>query len=262
MTYAIMLPSRHGQILVNRLDDHQPGAILRTGTFHIEAEVECLSQIVGLLPPAATVLDCGANVGLIAIPLARKLAASGGALHAFEPQRFCYYMLAGNAALSGLLNLHCHRFALGAQAGHIEVPVIDPYAANDFGAISLAGPAQGSLGHDRIAQLTIDDCAFEQVGLIKLDVEGMEPAVLEGARRTIAAQRPFIWIEIWPPLYAEVTAWLKDAGYRLFVFDALNFLAVPDERCDDLPLILPPFDGKENPHFARMQASWGEGSSG
>src|SRR5262245_50279446 len=92
--FAIQLRTPYGEFVMARHDAHQPASILRSGVPHIVEEIETLLEIVGGLPPKAFVLDVGANIGLISIPVARELGKSGGTVLAFEPQRIIYYMLA------------------------------------------------------------------------------------------------------------------------------------------------------------------------
>jgi len=247
LTYAVLLQSAYGPFLVNRNDQHQPEALLRTGLPHIDPEIRAILQLVDYLGADPVALDCGANVGLIAVPLAQRLAGCGGIVHAFEPQRTTYYMLAGNTAMSGLLNLGCHRLALGEVPGEIELPILDPYRPADFGMVSLGH--QTDLPSETVPLASVDSLGFHRVDLIKIDVERMELALLKGAAETIARCRPLIWIEIWPDQYGTVTPWLEAAGYSLFVFDALNFLAIPRDRLETIPVTLEPFDGRHNPHF-------------
>lgn len=258
MSYAIMLPTVHGPLLVNRHDTFQAEALLRTGRPHIEAEIATVLQIVEFLRPDAVAIDAGANIGLIAIPLARRLAAGGGVVHAFEPQRLVHGMLLGNIALSGLLNLQGHRMALGQESGSIRVPCHDPYVPANTGGVSLR---EGVATGDDVPLARIDDFALDRVDLIKIDVEHMELDVLIGAAETIARDRPILWLEIWPEEYASVGAWLRNASYRLFVFDALNFLAMPVEQVGTIPVALPPFDGVANPHYEAIVNGSGQDHS-
>lgn len=244
MSFTIQLQTSHGEFLMNRNDRHQPMAIVRTGRPHIEREIQLLLGVVGCLPDGAVVVDAGANIGLIAIPLARALEHRGGMVLAFEPQRLIYYMLAGNVALAGLQNCVCHQGALDATEGGIEVPVADPWQEQDFGMVSLAGEVQNG---DLVQAVPIDLLALDRLDLIKIDVEGMEGRVLAGAEETIARCRPLIWIEVWPDAYQEIFEWMMSRNYAMFVVDQLNFISIPDERCKDFAFDFPLFDGSVNP---------------
>jgi hypothetical protein len=64
---------------------------------------------------------------------------------------------------------------------------------------------------------------------MKIDAEGMELQVLEGATETITRNRPVMYIEFVKSdrdaLEAKITAW----GYDIHV-NGMNFLCVPQER--------------------------------
>lgn len=258
MSFSIQLQTNHGPFIMNRHDLHQPYAIVQTGRPHIEHEIQKLLAISDMLPEAPLMLDAGANIGLISIPLARRLQPRGGRVVAFEPQRLIYYMLAGNAALAGISNIFCHQIALSNKTDTILVPDTDPEQRQDFGAVSLmAKEANGVF----VQALPIDNLGLDRLDLIKLDVEGMELVVLEGALETIAQFRPLIWIEIWPANYESVTRWMHEHDYNLLTFDALNFCAIPTEKHEQFPLNLPAFDGTTNPFFVEAFGHDGSGAS-
>lgn len=245
--YSIQLPTPYGSFIMYRHDRCQPHAILQTGRPHIDREIQLLQVLADSLPVGAVALDAGANIGLIAVPLAQRLAPRGGTVLAFEPQRLVYYMLAGNTALAGLENLVCHRLALGAEDGSARIPVLDPHHEADFGQVSLlAGEPEGDL----VPVARIDDLGLTRLDLIKIDVEHMELAVLAGAEASIAAFRPVIWIEVWPQQHAAVLAWMSERNYVMTIVDELNFCAIPAERRSGFPLEFPLFNGRNHPLVA------------
>jgi hypothetical protein len=82
-----------------------------------------------------------------------------------------------------------------------------------------SGPKQ------RIGLLALDDLELDRVDFIKIDVEGMELEVLQGAERTIDACRPIMMIEYVKSRPVSLQAWLEDHGYRWFMLP-MNILAV------------------------------------
>ncbi len=77
----------------------------------------------------------------------------------------------------------------------------------------------------------IDDCMFnEQVGFIKIDVEGHEEAVLRGAERVIAEDRPSFLIEIEerhkPGAINSTNAFLKKFGYKGFFYKDRQLVSI------------------------------------
>jgi len=111
----------------------------------------------------------------------------GGKIHAFEAQRMIFNMLAGSVALNALENIVCHNVAIGDREGSIELPQFDYFRELNFGSVELGDEQRERLtqqrGHDpkkieHVPLRTIDGFGFENVALIKIDVEGMEMQVL------------------------------------------------------------------------------------
>jgi two-component system osmolarity sensor histidine kinase EnvZ len=183
-----------------------------------------VSLLLRFLKPGDTVLDIGANIGTHTVPFAEAVGAAGLVL-AFEPQRLLLQMLDGNVALNCLTNTHCLRLAVGAAPGNIRIPVLSPTTPNNFAAL----PAQGHSSGEGIDVATVDSLALDACHLIKIDVEGMEPDVLAGARETITAHKPVLFVENNTVERAAPTlAAILDAGYRAWwhvapYYNARNF---------------------------------------
>lgn len=177
---------RHGLFAFNR-NDRFIGRSLDLYGEWCESELELL---LGILRPGDTVIDVGANIGTHAVPFAQAVGAAGCVL-GFEPQRVAFQLLCANAVLNGLTNMDCRQQAVAAVAGAVRVPVIDPGQSFNFGAVSVAAGTDG----ERVPAVTIDGLGLAACRLIKIDVEGMEPEVLRGARDTIAANRPVLFVE-------------------------------------------------------------------
>jgi FkbM family methyltransferase len=150
-------------------------------------EVMFLSQ---LIHPGMTILDVGANIGLLTLPFARLVRPAGRVI-AFEPQRIIYQMLCGNLALNAIDNVVAHNSAVGRQAGSITVPPIDYTQPGNFGGVSVGTSAEG----ETAPLLTIDSLALPKCDFMKIDVEGMELDVLEGASNTLQRFRPRLYLE-------------------------------------------------------------------
>src|SRR5262249_54417426 len=149
-------------------------------------EVMFLQQ---LTRPGMTVLEVGANIGVFTVPLARFVHP--GRVIAFEPQRIMYQILCGNLALNAIDNVVAHNSAAGRSTGSITVPSVDYTKLGNFGAVSLTGSRQG----DIVPLVTIDSLVLPSCHLIKIDVQGMELDVLEGATSTLQQFRPLLYVE-------------------------------------------------------------------
>lgn len=145
------------------------------------------------LQAGQTALDVGANIGAHTLALARLVGPTGRVL-AFEPQRMAYYSLCGNVAQNNLEQVVCHQAAVGATAGKVNVPLLDSRREQNFGALDLTQDFANAVTHSAAA-VRIDDLELSACHFIKIDVEGMERQVLEGAVETIRRYKPLLYVE-------------------------------------------------------------------
>lgn len=167
-----------------------------------------------LLREGDVVVDCGAHVGAHSLYFGRRVGVSG-VVFSFEPQRLLFQHLCGNAALNGLTNIHAFWAALGDKPGALRPPEIDPLKPENLGARSMdTGATAGAM---QVPVMTLDGMKLPRCRLIKIDAEGMERAVIQGATDTIRRLRPLLYVE---NNKAERSAALFDAistlGYRLY----------------------------------------------
>jgi FkbM family methyltransferase len=238
--FGFVCPTIYGPMILNRHDINQTGALLRTGRAIDHDEIDMLRQVLGLLEGPHNVIDIGANFGVYSIALA-DLAAK---VHAFEPQRIVCNMLAGSIALNGLDNVFAHNVALGNREDSIELPQYDYNAPLNFGSIEFGGAQTEALSQERGADparveyvrlAKLDSFGFSNVTMMKIDAEGMELAVLEGASETIAANRPVMYIEFVKSDRDALEAKVQSLGYDIHV-NGMNFLCIPYELATKIPL--------------------------
>ena len=179
-----VIESVYGSFVVNRNCASRADTLIKTGHPHIEPELAKILSIVRSLPNGGVVVDAGANIGLASIPIAREMKARGGLVHAFEAQRMKYYALCGAAALNDLNNLHAYNKALGAADGMVSAGKADYGKPWDFGLFSLTTAIE-SEARENVTITTIDGLGLPRLDFLKIDVEGVEPEVLRGARNAI-----------------------------------------------------------------------------
>jgi FkbM family methyltransferase len=157
-----------------------------------EDEAQTLGRYV---KPGDTVVDVGANLGALTVPLARFVGRSGR-VWAFEPQRKIHQFLVANTVLNDLPQVLPLLQAVGKEPGTIDVPELDLSPGENYGRFSLVDN-RPQPGQDKaiIKLVTIDSLQLPSCALIKIDVEGMEPDVLEGARETIKRLHPVLYVE-------------------------------------------------------------------
>ena len=174
--------TRHGKLLVNPKDTLGT-MVIKHGEYS-EGEVDLFSR---LIDENTVVLEVGANIGALTVPLSRIAKA----VFAFEPQRLVFQMLCANLALNDVINVVAINGAVGATPGVVAIPVLHPDYENSFGSLGVDQWGEG----ESVRRHTIDGMNLVSVGFMKVDVEGMEEEVLIGARKTIMEHRPIIYFE-------------------------------------------------------------------
>lgn len=234
-----VIESIYGRFVVNRHCQFHAESLIKTGHPHIQDELNKILTIIGSLPESCVVVDAGANIGFVSVPIAREILDRGGTVYAFEVQRMLYYALCGTAALNDLENLHAHNWALGSAVGTLKAEKPDYGAPQDFGMFSLVNQNDLRAPED-VAVATVDSLALPRLDFFKIDVEGMEIEVLKGARETIRTWQPWCWIEYWKVDVNDIKAQFSDLDYEFYPMDQLNLLCAPRERLAASPLSVVP----------------------
>ncbi len=188
-----------------------------------------LREYARLVKAGDTVFDIGANIGAHTLPLA-SLVGAKGRVAAFEPTDYAFGKLKRNLSLNPGLETRVHavQALLVAKAEEskpdgipsswsLDQPApgenIHPVHKGTFNSLSGATPMRLD---DWVAKQ-----ACERVDFLKIDVDGFEVDVLEGARETLSRFRPRIMMEFAPYVFrergrsfAELVALLAGAGYR------------------------------------------------
>jgi FkbM family methyltransferase len=180
-------------------------SIWRSGYW--EAELNYLGRIV---PRARQSVDVGANLGVYS----RALSKLTPTVHAFEPNKELAQLLRRTLPR----NVIVHEQALSSRTGcgTLRTPVVNGRPV--FGLASLEEHAAypGS-DQEAVRVAKLDDVLDGDVGFVKIDVEGHELRVLEGASSLIERCRPVLLIECEerhnPGGPAALFSHLKKAGY-------------------------------------------------
>jgi FkbM family methyltransferase len=178
---------RHGYCLYNR-HDIAIGVSIEAYGEYFESEVAVFAQI---LRPGDGACDVGANIGTHMLAMAR-LVGPEGTVVALEPQRRMHQLLGANIALNNLRHATALHAAAGARPGRVRIPVVDSGARANFGGVSASIDGPG----ESVPLVTLDEVAdLPRLRLIKIDVEGMEAAVVRGAARLLRKHRPYLYVE-------------------------------------------------------------------
>ncbi len=198
-----------------------------------------------LIKPGDVVLDIGANVGALTLPMAR-MAGEGGKVYAFEPTDFAFAKLTANLALNPDLKARvvaAQTMLTDTDAAVTEAIYSSWPLESDKRLHDKHGGAAKSTAGAKPQKLDVALNAAPRVDFIKLDVDGFECHVLGGARETLRKHRPTILMELAPYCLVErnrslveLLGILQGAGYRLFHLDGTTPVVDTSYRLiEDIP---------------------------
>lgn len=150
-------------------------------------DVGKVSKCVAVCSTFQTALDIGAHIGAVSVYLARKFQR----VIAFEAVPATYEFLRRNT--DGLSNVEALNFAVGPDEGEV---FFSHYRKH--GQLSHVASSEDEAGATRIGPIVrraIDSFQLIDVSFVKIDVEGYELQVLEGARETLIRCRPLVLVE-------------------------------------------------------------------
>lgn len=211
------------RLLVDRTD-----LVGRTIYYTGDFSPEITFAMTRLLSPGDTALDIGANLGVVSLRMAAAVGVTGR-VHAFEPNPTLADTLQRSLHRAPERQVTIHRTALGESEGEATLSV----PTGNAGAATLASQptnndASAPTTTVRVPVRTLDAvlAALDHppVRAVKLDVEGFEPAVLAGARRTLCNHPPHAIVfenndrSDQPARTSPVFAALLEAGYTLHRF--------------------------------------------
>ena len=174
---------------------------------------EILAAVAG---SSGDVVEIGANIGGSLVPRASSYPRL--TFHCIEPVPAFYALLRANADSFAAPNVRLYNHAATARDGE-EIEI--------FTQLGTAGAVASYDGHRSVDTVkvrgqTLDTlCKGLNVRLIKIDTDGFERTVLEGGERTLASQRPLIFMEFHVRLMraagqdpAQLVELLQRHGYR------------------------------------------------
>lgn len=217
LRYPRGIPMRiNGEQLRIRRDCRWVGHYAATGERVHEPEL--WAALVDELRESDVVVDVGANVGVHAVACARRLR--DGRVYAFEPDPRNAEALRSHAKLNDVADrLDVTEAAVGAAEGTTAFAA----AGSLMSSVDNLWDAPGDHELRDVRVVTLDAALADGADIVKIDVEGYEIAVLQGARELLndARRRPrLILVELHEPLLAklgsspaEALDILRDAGY-------------------------------------------------
>ena len=205
-SFAYRLP--HGETIDLRYREDLGTSVL----FHGGYEDREIAELCKYIPQAGTVLDVGANIGLSALEFSRT-AGPGGRVIAFEPHPDTAARLRANLDRNGAANVEIVQSAVGSAPGTIT------FNESADATLSSASVIPRNLVRSFDVPLTTVDIVWAAAGepfvsVLKIDVEGGELAVLQGASEVMGRDHPAILLEAWGAQQLDpIHALLIAAGY-------------------------------------------------
>jgi FkbM family methyltransferase len=164
---------------------------ITSGRFE-DAECRALCELAGR---GSTAIDVGANVGMMAIPLARVVGRDGVVI-AVEPLAENVRRLQANAASNALTNIVVRQVAASQHEGRIVLQVAEDAA---YGSTRSISSGMSQAGEVSVESLPLDkiwaDLGSRRVSVIKIDVEGAEADVIRGATQLLQRDHPVLMLE-------------------------------------------------------------------
>lgn len=180
-----------------------------------------------VLKPGHVFLDIGANDGFFTVFAARRVGQAGR-VYAFEPSEREFTRLQANLALNRSRNVRAVRKALAEVNGQAWLKLGERGHEGQNTLGDFAHEVKQA-GVQMVDLCRLDDFVraegLSRVDVIKMDVEGAEHRVLEGARETLQQFRPILLLELLDQALrfqsssaAAVVGLLRQAGYTIYDF--------------------------------------------
>lgn len=193
---------RWGECTFLAKDEYVGRSMYYYGEYNPDETEKILSIAMG------TCLDIGANIGCIS----QALLKAGHKVVAFEPQPQLFSLLGKNLLNIGEVILV--PAAVGCVEGHVEMPKVQYSAKGNFGGLGIGD--KSIYGNISVPVVTIDSYDFNDVGFMKIDVEGYELEVLRGATSTIKRCKPVMYIEDdRKDKSIALRAYIRELGYNI-----------------------------------------------
>lgn len=181
-------------------------------------ELDSYHSLFRLVRENSTCLDIGSNIGYVGIMMA-SLAPKGSVV-CFEPDPTNFNRLQENIGYNKLENIRVQNFGLGEQSAQKNMFI---NLINRGGNCIVEEQSEVKIIIKRLDDFLKEEEAMSRIDLVKIDVEGYELKVLQGAKHTLNKYFPILFIEIndsnlnrYGDTPVEVVQFLKTLGYTSF----------------------------------------------
>lgn len=233
------LETRYGfEMIITTEDDDIDYNLLARGTY----EAGTLNIIQSCLRRGDVFIDIGANIGLMSL-VASIAVGEEGVVYAIEPEPNNFRLLKQNVGINGIQNISLHN--IGIAASRSKLTIYRNHNANrgtaSFNPNSPEASESAAVEVIPLDELVVQN-ALSEVRMLKIDVEGWEMEVLEGAVQLLCHPKaPIITIEYNTafPIHKEIFEYISSVNnYQVFVLPHANWHTsqlVPVREQSDLP---------------------------
>jgi len=182
----------------------------------IEPEMALLKKIIR---PSSVAIDIGGNRGIYSYYISKLCKR----IEIFEPNPTCFNILESWASTNEGINVHNLALSSQESISKLFIPIdIDGVEHDSSGSIQKNTSANSRF--EMVELQRLDAFRFEKIDFIKIDVEGHELSVLEGAKQILKDYKPALLVEIEQrhnkqPI-EEIFNFLKSYGYKGYFFHA------------------------------------------
>jgi FkbM family methyltransferase len=230
LEHVIKVDTDYGVMYLNSQDTAQTPFFLHTRKAINHNELELLNQVCNILfnHGQFDLVDGGSHVGTYPL-FFKKFNPRLGQVFSFEPiPRFAEMQMESillNYPIEETRNMHVWVKALGRNPGVLLVPSLDYSKLTNFGGIEWGHDQLEDIGQhvtrstdDKVEVVTLESIEPRLADklFIKLDVEGMEEDVLQGAKEMLLSKRPLLFVEFIKSNQENLKSILKELDYRIF----------------------------------------------
>lgn len=177
--------------------ENRIGGVAHQIIFNQEYEPLSTEVFKKIVRSGDVVVDVGANIGYYTL-LAAKLVGKGGVVYSFEPEKSNYLNLIENIYLNRDLEsamIQVRQWAISDSSREATLYVSKTEAgAHSLESVRIKENPDSAI----VTAVPLDDVVRESVRLVKVDTEGHEMSVLQGAKETLCRSKDIrLMIECW-----------------------------------------------------------------
>lgn len=187
-------------------------------------ELPTIRFLRSVLKPGSVCLDVGAQMGYLSLAMATA-ADRRTVVHSFEPESNNAARLRENVALNSLSNITLHQTAVSTVDGSLKLYLSNDRNAGTHSTVFIESNVSSEFVE--IPSITLESFAREKrlssIDLIKIDVEGAEIDVINGALTVLKQHKPLVIMELSDHLQqargqtcAEFKEFMASYGYSAY----------------------------------------------